>query len=234
MDAPHKALLALQEIDDQIARAEAVVAEFMPRFEELEAPVSALEAEVETARSRLTDLRQQARRLESAANQKRSQLQSYEQRLQRVRTVREESAAKAELDLVRRAVEADEREALEVMEQATRTDLKLDELEKQLQRERSTLEPRLAELRAERAQSEEQLQLLRQRRQNQAVRIEPAHLRLYERVRSGRSRRVLAPLSGEACGNCFNVLPVQEQSQISRGESLQRCEACGVILYADS
>jgi predicted nucleic acid-binding Zn-ribbon protein len=44
---------------------------------------------------------------------------------------------------------------------------------------------------------------------------------------------VLAPLTSEgACGNCFNVLPVQEQTEVRRGESLRRCEGCGVILYA--
>jgi hypothetical protein len=49
----------------------------------------------------------------------------------------------------------------------------------------------------------------------------------------GKSRLSLAPLTDEgACGNCFNILPVQEQAEVRRGESLHRCEGCGVILYA--
>jgi predicted nucleic acid-binding Zn-ribbon protein len=43
---------------------------------------------------------------------------------------------------------------------------------------------------------------------------------------------VVAPLTDEgACGHCFNILPLQEQSEIRRGDKLRRCEACGVILY---
>jgi predicted nucleic acid-binding Zn-ribbon protein len=57
---------------------------------------------------------------------------------------------------------------------------------------------------------------------------------MYERVRGGRTRLVVAPLTAEgACGNCFNILPIQQQSEIRRVDSLIRCEQCGVILYPD-
>jgi predicted nucleic acid-binding Zn-ribbon protein len=78
-----------------------------------------------------------------------------------------------------------------------------------------------------------QLSLLRDQRQNHAIRLDASSLRLYERVRSGRASTVIAPLTPEgACGHCFNILPVQEQSEIRNGKTLRRCEACGVILYA--
>jgi predicted nucleic acid-binding Zn-ribbon protein len=45
---------------------------------------------------------------------------------------------------------------------------------------------------------------------------------------------VVAPLKDEgACGHCFNILPLQEQAEIRRGDTLRRCEACGVILYVE-
>jgi uncharacterized protein len=232
MHPTHEALLALQELDDEIARAEARLADFEPQLREVDAPVTALAGDVEAARTRLAELRAQVQRLEQAGEQKRERLKQYEERL-RVRNTREEAAARIELDLVRRAVEADEREALENREQATRTDLKLDELEKQLERKRTELAPQRGELEAQRAQAEATLNELRSRRSDAASRVEPQALRLYERIRSGRSKRVLAPLTDEgACGHCFNLLPVQEQAQIRGGAALYRCEACGVILYA--
>jgi predicted nucleic acid-binding Zn-ribbon protein len=79
-----------------------------------------------------------------------------------------------------------------------------------------------------------ELDQLRERRENAAVRLDPQSRRLYDRVRGGLSRMVLAPLTSEgACGNCFNVLPVQEQTEVRRGETLRRCEGCGVILYSE-
>jgi predicted nucleic acid-binding Zn-ribbon protein len=111
--------------------------------------------------------------------------------------------------------------------------MKADELEKQLDKARATIATERAALVAERDAAQLELDQLRDRRENAAIRLDPQNRRLYERVRVGRSRMVMAPLTSEgACGNCFNVLPVQEQTEVRRGESLRRCEGCGVILYA--
>lgn len=226
------ALLTLQGLDSEIAQARTKLTEFEPMLEEVDQPVTALEREIELTRTRLEDLRRETKRLESAAGQKRETLKKYEDRLSRVRNIREEAAARAEMDLVRRAADADDSEALELMEQATRTDLRLDDLERNLVKLRSETEPRRAELLTAKAEAEDQLAVLQDKRENHAVRLEGEALRLYERVRRGRASMVVAPLTDEgACGHCFNILPLQEQAEIRRGDRLRRCEACGVILY---
>jgi len=234
MEALHASLLALQELDDEIARTEARLKEFEPKRAELDAPVTSFTAEVEGTRARLQELRLDVTRLERAVEQNRARLQVYEDRLMRVRNAREEAAARTEMDLVRRALEADRAEFQQQSEQATRTDLKLDDLERQLARMRAEAGPQHEQLAAEQKEVADVLAVLKGRRDNQAVRLDPASRRLYERVRTGRARRVLAPLTTEgACGSCFNVLPLQEQADVRRGQSLRRCEACGVILYVD-
>lgn len=227
------ALLTLQGLDNEIAQAKNRLTEFEPRLAEVEKPVTTLEVEIEATRKRLDELRTAVRRLEHAATQKRETLKKYEERLSRVRNLREEAAARAEMDLVRRAADADEAEALELLEQATRTDLKLDDLQKNLDRMRSEMEPQRAELLSARSEAEDALAVLQDKRQNHAIRLKGEALQLYERVRRGRANMVVAPLTEEgACGHCFNILPLQEQAEIRRGDILRRCEACGVILYA--
>lgn len=228
----HAALLALQELDEQITEAEARVREFDPQFEELDAPVVSAEREHEAATTRLAELRSEQQRLQKNSNQKQERLQACHERMTRVRTEREEAAVKAETDLVRRALEADKADLEDVSEQATRTDLKLDELQRQLERVRTETAERRSELTAQRAAAESELAQLRDQRENAAVRLDQPSLRLYERVRKGRSRLALAPLTDEgACGNCFNILPVQEQAVVRNAQSLHRCEGCGAILY---
>lgn len=233
MEELRTALLGLQDLDHEIVGAQAKLAEFEPQLKTLEEPIHNLQRDIDALRIRLGELRDEARRLERGAEQKRDRLRVYEQRLERVRNAREEAAARTEMDLVRRATEADETEALETMEQATRADLKLDELERNLVKLNAEIAPRRDDVLRERAEAEARVQLLADQRKNQEVRLDPASLKLYERVRSGRAKRVLAPMTAEgACGNCFNVLPIQEQSEIKGGQALKRCEACGVILYA--
>jgi uncharacterized protein len=233
MQELHAALLSLQQLDDEIVRAQGRVDEFTPRLEALEAPVAGAGRELEATRARLQELRADVRRLEANAAQKRERLKAYEERLSRARNSREEAAVRAEIDLVRRAVEADEADVRQFAEQATRTDLKVDDLERQVQKLNADIAEQRDELIAARTEAEAELNLLRDKRENQVLRLDPPSRRLYERVRSGRSRMVLAPLTDEgACGNCFNILPVQEQAFVRRGETLHRCEGCGVILYS--
>jgi uncharacterized protein len=233
MQELHAALLALQELDDQIANAESRVREFTPQLDALEAPVAAAQRDLEGTRSRLEELRTEQHRLQRNAQQKQERLAVVQERMNKVRNQREEAAVKSETDLVRRALEADTDDLMDVSDQATRTDLKVDDLEKQLERAMAEIAARREELLGQRAEAESELEQLRQQRLNAATRLDQPSLRLYDRVRSGKSRRALAPLTDEgACGSCFNVLPVQEQSQIRGGHALHRCELCGVILYS--
>jgi hypothetical protein len=233
MQELHAALLALQEMDAEIKRAEAKVREFAPRIDTLDAPVVAAEKELESARTKLMELRAEYLRLERNAQQKEEKLYAYQERLSRARTARDEAAVRAELDLIGRALEADRADIRQVGDQTTRTDVKADDLERQLEKARALIAEERENLVAERDAAQLELDLAREKRENAAVRLDPPSRRLYERLREGKSKMVMAPLTAEgACGNCFNILPVQEQTEVRRAESLRRCEGCGVILYA--
>jgi uncharacterized protein len=233
MQELHAALIALQQMDDDIARTQERIQEFAPQLEALEAPVQSAQRDLEGIRTKLEELRSEVRRLEGNAAQKRARLRKYEERLSRARSPRDEAEVRAEIDLVSRALDADLEDITKTSEQATRSDLKVDDLEKQVGRLKTDIAARQDELVAARTAVEEELALLRDRRENHALRLDQPSRRLYERVRGGKSRLALAPITEEgACGNCFNILPVQEQSVIRRGETLHRCEGCGVILYS--
>jgi uncharacterized protein len=234
MEPLHVALLGLQEIDQELARAEAAMHAYDPQLAEIDTPIAALERELESTRTRLAELRILAVKLEKAAETKRERLRTYEARMEKVRNEREQTAVRLEMDLVRKAADADDAEALQVMDQVTRTDVKQEELEKQLTKMREEGAPRREAVINERQEAETALQILREKRENLATRLDPASRRLYDRVRKGLSSVALAKMTPEgACGHCFNVLPLQEQSEVKRGLTLHRCEACGVILYAE-
>jgi predicted nucleic acid-binding Zn-ribbon protein len=234
MDETYETLLELQQLDDLMAEAHEKVDQFEPQLEEMEAPVLAAEREVEALRQRVDEMKVELRRLERGAEDKTAQLRKYEERLERVRNPREEAAARMEIDLVRRAVEADEDDALDLMEQLKRQELKLDELEKKLAVLRAEVTPRMEELERDRDEARSQLGVLEDKRRNKVVRLNRDAARVYERVRGGKTRVTLASLTPDgACGHCFSMIPIQEQNQIRRREALHRCEACGVILYTE-
>lgn len=234
MQELHAALVALQELDDEIATATTEVKGYGPRLETLRAPVTAAERELEITKTKLEELRAEHARLETNAQAKEERLHSYHERIEKARTTREDAALHAELDLVRGALEADRSDLKHVSDQITRTDLKADELQRTAESARETIAEEEATLIAARDEAQSKLDQLKDQRENQAVRLAQPDRRLYERVRGQYSRRVVSPMTEEgACGNCFNILPLQEQAEVRRGETLHRCEGCGVILYTE-
>jgi len=231
MQETHNALKELQRIDEEIDRLEQKVSEFAPLLEEVDEPVNELQGEVDTTRGRLQELKLEERRLETTAEEKRNRMNKLEDRLKNVRNIREEAAVQAELDLVRRAAEADEKEALSLLDQIRKLELRLDEQEEALESARAEVEPRRRELEEERDRAEQELEELVERRERFADEINPRERRLYEQIRSGGRDVAVTHLTRDgACGNCFGMIPPQLQNELRHGEAVIRCEACGVIL----
>jgi predicted nucleic acid-binding Zn-ribbon protein len=232
MNEPYASLLQLQDLDQEIARAQARVEQFSPRLAELRASSMTIERELEQTRSKLEELRTQARKLELGAENKREKLRLYQERVEKARNIRDEAATRTEMDLIRRAVEAEVAESQDTNDQVRRHDMRVDELEKTVAKAREEIRPQEEQIQSEHTEAEQALRILQDKRGNHVLHMDKAAVRLYERVRAGKRKTALAPLTADgACGICYNVLPMQEQSEIRQGKELRRCEACGVILY---
>src|SRR4051812_34570498 len=107
MNEPYSSLLQLQELDQEIAKADSLVADFTPRLQELRAPITALEKEVEQARAKLEELRAHSKKLEAGAENKREKLRAYQEKVEKSKSIRDEAATRTEMDLIRRAVESE-------------------------------------------------------------------------------------------------------------------------------
>lgn len=226
-------LRELQRLDDAIEAAVERIQALEESLTEVEEPARVLGENVQTTQGRLQEMRVEERRRELAGEEKRTRQMRLEERLSGVRNVREESAVNAELDLVRRAREADEQEALSLLDQIRRLEDRLEEQSQALQEAQEQVDPRRKELEAERAEAEADEIRLRKERDEYAASLSTRELRTYEGIRAGGRRRALASLTEDgACGNCYSVIPLQVQNEIRHGTTLVRCEACGVILAA--
>lgn len=228
---PERTLRELQEIDRKIAEAEDRIRSFDPKLAEVDEPALQLEAEVNTTRGRLREMKVDERRIETAADDKRQRIKRLQERMGQIRNVREEAALSAEMDMLRRSLDGEEQEALTLIDQIRRLEIKLSEQEKALEQARTELEPRMQEILGARAEAEKELARLRQERQERASGITPKQLRLYEGIRGTGRRQAVSELTVDgACSNCFSVIPLQLQNEVRKGGGMVRCEACGVIL----
>lgn len=227
------ALRELQALDLEIANARDAAQAYEPRILEVEEPANEMEQLVERTRGRIKEMRVDERRLELSTSEKRTREEKLKDRLNQVRNVREEAAVNAELEMVQRALEAEETEALGLLEQIRRMELDLEEQVDVLEQATEEVGPRREALVKERDALLAKVEEMQGIRSSLAAEVDPEELRVYDAIRGNRGRAALAALTEDgACGNCFSMIPLQLQQEIIRGESLFRCEGCGVILSA--
>lgn len=227
------ALRELQALDLEIARTRDEARAYEPRILEVEEPAVEMEELVERTRGRIREMRMDERRLELSTKEKRAREEKLNERLGQVRNVREEAAVNAELEMVQRALEAEETEVLGLLEQIRRMELDLEEQTDLLEQAKEQVGPRREALVEERDALLAKVEEMESTRAELAEKVDPEELRVYDAIRGDRGRAALAALTEDgACGNCFSMIPLQLQQEIRRGESLYRCEGCGVILSA--
>ena len=224
-------LVELQRIDLKILAAREQIREFDPLLGEVEEPALVLESDAEKTRTRLKEINLEERQLELSVAEKRDRQKRLDERLGSVRNLREEAAVSAELEMVKRALQNDEQEALSLLDQIRRMEGRLEELDEAITEARAFVGPRLEELISGRDTAEKELDALEQDRENFVHTMDALELRLYEGIRRGGRVIAVAALTEDgACSHCFGIVPPQLQNEIRHGKALIRCEGCGVIL----
>jgi len=225
------ALRELQALDLEIMKTRDEAHAFEPRILEVEEPALELESLVERTEGRIKEMRIEERRLELATKEKIAREEKLKERLNQVRNVREEAAVNAELEMVQRALESEESEAIGLLEQIRRLELELEEHRELWDQAKEEVGPRREALVSERDELLARVAELETSRADAAQAVDAEELRIYDAIRGDRGRAALAALTPDgACGHCFSMIPLQLQAKIKRETGLFRCEACGVIL----
>jgi predicted nucleic acid-binding Zn-ribbon protein len=232
-DQRRKDLKGLQTLDLRIGEAKQRILDFEPKLEEVEKPALTLESELGATRTRVQEMKLEERRLELSAEEKRTRRVKLEERLGSVRNLREEAAVSAELEMVKRAMQNDEQEALGLLDQLRKAEERAAELETSHKEASRLVEPQRQELLEQRDRAEKEFQSLKQERARFASSMDKAELKTYDAIRAGGRAIAVADLTEDgACGHCYGMVPLQLQNEIRHGSSLIRCESCGVILTA--
>ena len=227
-----EALRSLQEIDMAIeVRTQRLqelgkeVAETLVTLEELENRAAEEGRKVEEAEA---ELRQYQRSTQAG----RATLKRLEARAQEVQNMKQHLAVRAEADAARRNLRMAEEDTLAVMQDVEDNRAALKAAEEALEAHRQLHETCCREAETESASLAEEIEVQEDQRKNRETRLDRSVLRLYRKVRAGRAKRALAPLTLDGvCGNCFTAVPVQRQANIRACRDLEVCEGCGVILY---
>ena len=221
----------LQEIDDEVAGLEAVIADIDVRLAHSET-LAAAEAAFAEADARFQDLRRAQRALETDVAALDAKITPEEKRLYdgSVRNPKELTAIQHELEHLEAQRSQLEDRLLAVMEEFEAADAARRAAEAALAAARREREQEVAALEARRAQLASALAAALARRAGQVDRVHPASIRLYEDVRRRRGTAV-ARIQGSTCSGCRVAIPESVRRKAFDPATLAQCPNCERILY---
>jgi predicted nucleic acid-binding Zn-ribbon protein len=226
-----RALLALQDDDLAIHALEQRLAALEPRIRELDARRQRI---VDTMERQSTALQVEEKKqafLRDKIAEHRELIARNQAQLDAVKTMRQATAAAAQMDQAKRIVAGEESdlhvitrrvEELRAGLAASQADLEACEGEQATAR---------GEVATERASIDGELAVARAAREETAKPVPAALRSRYDRIRNAKRVHVVVALNALACGSCDTAIPMQRRHAMMSGTAIELCEACGVLMY---
>jgi predicted nucleic acid-binding Zn-ribbon protein len=225
-------LLTVQDDDVTIHDLEARLAELRPRLEAMAKERD--RASVALAQAQQTAEAEERRRREVASRvaQHRVLQERNQAALNSVTSMREATAATAQLEQAKRMIDEDERELslighrlMEANRVVTEREYVVAELDEAQSKARESLA-------ADQQDLESRIADARRDRERKANAVPRPLLAKYERIRSRKRVHAIFPMRGNSCGHCDTLIPMQRRSVMIGTGATEICEGCGVMLYA--
>ena len=224
-------LLALQADDLVIHEIEIKLAALEPRIAELDARRRRLSDVVDRQQTVVTAEEKKQAFLRDKIAEHRGLIDRNQAQLDAVKTMRQATAAAAQMEQAKKSVAGEESDLLalnRLLEEMrgglnnAKTELAALEAEQATARgevgaQRAGLEAELAEAAAKRAETAKSVEA-------------PLRMR-YDRTRNKKRVHVVVALNGLACGACDTAIPMQRRHAMLATGSIELCEVCGVLMF---
>ncbi|MDH5234836.1 MAG: hypothetical protein OEW77_07725 [Gemmatimonadota bacterium] len=226
-----QALLDLQSDDLAIHELETKLAALAPRIQELD-----------TRKQRIVDTIARQSALVEAEEKKqaflRDKIQEHRQLIERnqaqldnVKTMRQATAAAAQMEQAKKIVAGEESDLLSLNRKLEEMRGVLNGATKELAELEAEQVTARAEVAAERDEYDKELAAAQAKRTEAAKAVPDALLNRYDRIRNRKRVHVVVPLNALACGACDTAIPMQRRHSMMSGTSIELCEVCGVLMY---
>ncbi len=223
LQAKHKVVL---DIGEEVKALE-------PQLAELDEQLGRARDELEAHRVRAVEADERRAELEGKIDSYRVMQDRKRQKLEWVRGAKEAATLMAELDLARSVLGREEAEWIRSADRVQEMQQIVAESEKVVAEIEEAQAPKREELDSTKSVLDTQLQAAETERDGAGEHVKSGLRDQFNRVLRGRARLALYPLTAGACGQCFTQVPLHRAQKIRNGESIEACEACGVLVYQE-
>jgi len=226
-----QALLALQADDLAIHELETRLAALEPRIRELDSRRERLMEAIARAAAAVDGEEKKQAYLRDKIAEHRQLIERNQAQMDAVKTMKQATAAAAQMEQARRIVAGEESDLLALNRRLEEFRGALTGLKADLAALEAEQASARAEVAAERGTLDAALQAAREKRAKAADDVPPALRARYDRIRGRKRVEAVFPMRGTSCGNCDTAIPMQRRHVMMTTAAIELCEACGVLMY---
>ena len=227
-------LIALQNVELEIYKAEEGLKQIPTEIEEIESIITARRRALDAIDEEIASAEERKTPLEAELNENQAILDAADARIKRIKTNKEYLALQREIDLAKKRKADIEEHILTIMDKIDKKIVERERIQKSFDADRVILEDKKLKLQEHIAQ----LEAIRDENKGQDERlrksVDVTLLSKYDRIKqSKKGLAVVACLDG-VCGGCHMHIPPQLFNELVRGDRIINCPVCQRILYANT
>jgi predicted nucleic acid-binding Zn-ribbon protein len=226
-----ESLLALQNDDLVIHDLEQRLSALEPRIRELDARRQRIVDTIERQSGVVAAEEKKQAFLRDKIQEHRGLIDRNQAQLDAVKTMRQATAAAAQMEQAKKIVAGEESDLLVLNRKLEDLRGALHAAQKDLEACEAEQATARTEVAADRATIDGELAAAREARKAKAAAVPDALRNRYDRIRNKKRVRVVVPLTALSCGACDTAIPMQRRHAMMSGNVIELCEVCGVLMY---
>jgi uncharacterized protein len=224
-------LLILQDRDQKIKRIRTELRTVPQQRASLEAQLNASAAALDATKQRAQQIERDKKKLELDIGTRTETINRLRTQQYETRKNEEFRAMGNEIERYQKEISAIEDQELELMEQADKVKLEVAEAEKHVAAAKASVAGQMKDLDEKTSTLEARLQELNAERAEIASKVDEDVLDRFERLFASKGDAAVVALDHEVCTGCHMKVTTQTAHKAKAGRELVNCEQCGRILY---
>ncbi|MDR1698569.1 MAG: C4-type zinc ribbon domain-containing protein [Prevotellaceae bacterium] len=226
-----KALYDLQTVVSEIDKIKTLRGELPLEVQDLEDEIAGLKTRIENHKQEINDLRKSITGKKGEIEQSHALIEKYKTQQDNVRNNREFDFLSKEIEFQSLEMELSEKRIREFNNTLKIKEEEVEKITESLEERRKDLAQKKKELNEIVSETRKEEEDLREQAKGLESLIEERLLTAFKRIRkNARNGLAVVVVQRDACGGCFNKIPVQRQLDIRLRKKIIVCEYCGRLL----
>lgn len=226
-------VIALQEVEVHIFKAEAGLKDLPKELDEIEGIIQARKHALDTVDEDIAELNRRREPMEAELKENQDILDAADARIKKIKTNKEFLALQREIDIAKKRKADLEEHLLGLMEKVESRTKERERIMKTFEEDRGVLDVKRDKIMATQKELEGVIASLQDDIDKLRRKVDAGLLSKYDRIKAKRKGLVVAECVDGVCKGCHMHIPPQLFNELVRADKLITCPVCQRILYTD-